>query len=85
MMVPMCTEMARCLDEKIVQGAVEADMALIYGLGFPVFRGGVCCWMDAISMQAFIAMAEQYASLGKLYEPTASQRAMAANQQKYFA
>ncbi|HNE26217.1 MAG TPA: 3-hydroxyacyl-CoA dehydrogenase family protein, partial [Pseudomonadales bacterium] len=85
MMVPMCTEMARCLDEKIVESAVEADMALIYGLGFPVFRGGVCRWMDAIGMQAFVAMAEQYAALGKLYEPTASQRAMAANQQKYFA
>ncbi|MBK8675954.1 MAG: fatty acid oxidation complex subunit alpha FadB [Cellvibrionales bacterium] len=85
MMVPMCTEMARCLDEKIVESAVEADMALIYGLGFPVFRGGVCRWMDAIGMQAFVAMTEQYAALGKLYEPTASQRAMAANQQKYFA
>lgn len=85
MMVPMCTEMARCLDEKIVESAVEADMALIYGLGFPVFRGGVCRWMDAIGMQAFVAMAEQYAALGKLYEPTASQRTMAANQQKYFA
>ncbi len=85
MMVPMCTEMARCLDEKIVESAVEADMALIYGLGFPVFRGGVCRWMDAIGMQAFVEMADRYFALGKLYEPTVSQRAMAANQQKYFA
>lgn len=85
MMVPMCTEMARCLDEKIVETAVEADMSLIYGLGFPVFRGGVCRWMDAIGMKAFIAMADNYAAHGKLYEPTASQRAMAAADQKYFA
>lgn len=85
MMVPMCTEMARCLDEKIVDSAVEADMALVYGLGFPVFRGGVCRWMDSIGMPAFVAMADRYAALGKLYEPTASQRAMAANQQTYFA
>jgi 3-hydroxyacyl-CoA dehydrogenase/enoyl-CoA hydratase/3-hydroxybutyryl-CoA epimerase/enoyl-CoA isomerase len=85
MMVPMCTEMARCLDEKIVDSAVEADLALIYGLGFPVFRGGVCRWMDTIGMQAFVAMADKYKSLGKLYEATDSQRAMAANQQKYFA
>lgn len=85
MMVPMCTEMARCLDEKIVDSAVEADMALVYGLGFPVFRGGVCRWMDSIGMPAFVAMADRYAALGKLYEPTASQRAMAVNQQTYFA
>jgi 3-hydroxyacyl-CoA dehydrogenase/enoyl-CoA hydratase/3-hydroxybutyryl-CoA epimerase/enoyl-CoA isomerase len=84
MMVPMCTEMARCLDENIVSTAAEADMALIYGLGFPVFRGGVCRWMDAIGMPAFVEMADRYASLGKLYEATASQRAMAAANQKYF-
>ncbi len=85
MMVPMCTEMARCLDEKIVESPVEADMALLYGLGFPAFRGGVCRWMDSIGMKAFVEMADQYAALGKLYEPTASQRAMAAAGQNYFA
>lgn len=85
MMVPMCTEMARCLDEKIVETPVEADMSLIYGLGFPVFRGGVCRWMDSIGMKAFVEMADSYSALGKLYEPTASQRALAAADQKYFA
>jgi 3-hydroxyacyl-CoA dehydrogenase/enoyl-CoA hydratase/3-hydroxybutyryl-CoA epimerase/enoyl-CoA isomerase len=84
MMVPMCTEMARCLDEKIVESAVEADMALIYGLGFPVFRGGVCRWMDAIGMKTFVEMADRFTALGKLYEVTASQRAMAAANQQYF-
>jgi len=85
MMVPMCTEMARCLDESIVETAGEADMSLIYGLGFPVFRGGVCRWMDSIGMVAFIKMAEQYKSLGKLYEPTDSQRKMASGNKKYFS
>jgi len=84
MMVPMCTEMARCLDEQIVETAGEADMSLIYGLGFPVFRGGVCRWMDNIGMAAFIKMAEPYKALGKLYEPTDSQRKMAADGKKYF-
>ena len=84
MMVPMCTEMARCLDEKIVETAAEADMSLIYGLGFPVFRGGVCRWMDNIGMAAFVKMAEQHQALGKLYEPTASQRKMLADNKKYF-
>lgn len=84
MMVPMCTEMARCLDEKIVETAAEADMSLIYGLGFPVFRGGVCRWMDTVGMNAFIRMAEPYKALGKLYEPTASQRKLATDSKTYF-
>lgn len=85
MMVPMCTEMARCVEEQIVETPAEADMALIYGLGFPVFRGGVFRWMDSIGLQAFCDMADQYADLGKIYEPTPTQREMAAAGKKYYA
>ncbi len=84
MMVPMCTEMGRCLDEGIVESAALADMSLIYGLGFPVFRGGVCRWMDQIGLEAFVAMAEKYQGLGKLYEPTDSQKALASGSKTYF-
>ncbi|MEY2918776.1 MAG: hypothetical protein RL261_81, partial [Pseudomonadota bacterium] len=34
-MVPMFNEVARCLEEKIVASPYEADMALLYGIGFP--------------------------------------------------
>lgn len=85
MMVPMCTEMARCLEEGVVESAAEADMSLIYGTGFPVFRGGVFRWMDSMGMQAFCDMADKYSHLGKLYEPTATMREMAANGTKYYA
>ncbi len=85
MMVPMCTEMARCVEEKIVETPAEADMALIYGIGFPVFRGGVFRWMDSIGLQAFCDMADKYTDLGKIYEPTPTQREMAANGKKYYA
>lgn len=84
MMVPMCTEMARCLDEGIVESAALADMSLIYGLGFPVFRGGVCRWMSQIGLSEFVKMADQYKALGKLYEPTDSQRQLAAENKTYF-
>lgn len=85
MMVPMCTEMARCLEEGVVESAAEADMSLIYGTGFPVFRGGVFRWMDSMGMQAFCDMADKYSHLGKLYEPTATMREMAASGKKYYA
>lgn len=67
MMVPMATELGRCLEEGIVASPAEADMALIYGLGFPPFRGGLLHWIDEIGIGEFAAMAKAYESLGPLY------------------
>ena len=76
MMVPMAVELIRCLDEGIVASAAEADAALIYGLGFPPFRGGVLCWLDSIGAEAFNAMLSECEHLGPLYRlpPSARQR-----------
>src|SRR5690625_2950969 len=48
MMIPMCIEAVRCLEEGIVASAGDADMGLILGLGFPVFRGGPMRYMDTL-------------------------------------
>ena len=85
MMIPMATELARCLEEGIVDSGAEADMALVYGVGFPPFRGGIFRWIDSIGIDKFVAMSDQYKHLGKLYEATDTQREMAANGSKYYA
>ena len=85
MMVPMATELARCLEENIVGSAAEADMALAYGVGFPLFRGGIFRWIDSIGIDTFVALCDQYKHLGKLYEATDKQREMAAAGTKYYA
>jgi 3-hydroxyacyl-CoA dehydrogenase/enoyl-CoA hydratase/3-hydroxybutyryl-CoA epimerase/enoyl-CoA isomerase len=85
MMIPMATELARCLEENIVGSAAEADMALIYGVGFPPFRGGIFRWIDSIGIEKFVAMCDQYQHLGKLYQATDVQRQMAASGKKYYA
>lgn len=84
MMAPLCTELARCLEENIVASPAEADMGLLNGLGFPRFRGGVFRWLDEIGLDQFCALIEPYRQLGGLYEPTAAMRAMAASGQKYY-
>ena len=84
MMIPMATELTRCLDEGIVETAAEADMALVYGTGFPPFRGGVFRWIDSISAQAFCDMANKFSGLGALYTPPDSLKAKAANNQKFY-
>lgn len=85
MMIPMATELARCLEENIVESAAEADMALIYGVGFPPFRGGIFRWIDSIGLQAFVDMCDQYQHLGPLYQATDTQREMAASDARYYA
>ncbi len=84
MMVPMATELARCLEEGVVGSPAEADMALIYGLGFPPFRGGVFRWIDEIGIQAFADMAKPYAELGKLYELTDGMKEKLASGTSYY-
>lgn len=84
MMIPMATELTRCLDEGIVETAAEADMALVYGTGFPPFRGGVFRWIDSIGAQAFCDLANKFSNLGELYSTPDSLKAKAANNQKFY-
>jgi len=83
-MVPMVNEVARCLEEKIVATPQEADMALIYGIGFPPFRGGACRYVDQMGAARFVALADQFAALGKLYEAPRLLRDMAASGRRFF-
>jgi 3-hydroxyacyl-CoA dehydrogenase/enoyl-CoA hydratase/3-hydroxybutyryl-CoA epimerase/enoyl-CoA isomerase len=85
MMVPMATELARCLEEGIVASPAEADMALIYGLGFPPFRGGIFRWLDAIGIREFVATAQKYKDLGPLYEPSEGMQKKASDNSLYYA
>jgi 3-hydroxyacyl-CoA dehydrogenase/enoyl-CoA hydratase/3-hydroxybutyryl-CoA epimerase/enoyl-CoA isomerase len=68
MMIPMINEVVLCLEEGIIASPQEADMALVYGLGFPPFRGGVFRYLDSIGAKNYVEMAAQYKELGPLYE-----------------
>ncbi|MBF7143346.1 MULTISPECIES: fatty acid oxidation complex subunit alpha FadB [Pseudomonas] len=84
MMIPLCLETVRCLEDGIVETAAEADMGLVYGIGFPPFRGGALRYIDAVGVAEFVAMADRYADLGPLYQPTEKLREMARTGQRFF-
>ena len=84
MMLPMCTEMARCLEEGIVESPAEADLALLYGLGFPPFRGGVFRWMDTVGLAHIAEASSRFADLGKAYELTDGMQAKLAAGDSYY-
>ncbi len=83
-MIPMINEAIRCLEEGIVATAAEADMGLIYGLGFPPFRGGPLRYADTMGLANFVALADQYADLGEIYQVTDKTRAMAQSGQVFY-
>ena len=85
MIAPMATELARCLEEGVVASVEEADMALIYGLGFPPFRGGVFKWLDSIGMASFNDLAQPLQPLGKLYELTSGMKQHLENKTTYYS
>lgn len=67
-MVPMINEVLLCLQENIIASPQEADMALIYGIGFPPFRGGAFRYLDQTGLANFVATADKYAHLGAIYQ-----------------
>nr|WP_319555426.1 fatty acid oxidation complex subunit alpha FadB [uncultured Vibrio sp.] len=68
MMIPMINEVVLCLQEGIIATPQEADMALVYGLGFPPFRGGVFRYLDSVGIAEYIETAKQHAELGAMYQ-----------------
>jgi 3-hydroxyacyl-CoA dehydrogenase len=63
-------EASRCLSDGIVGTPTELDMALIMGLGFPPFRGGLMKYADRIGSADLAKISERYGKLGPLYQAT---------------
>lgn len=84
MMLAMIIESARCLEEKIAASAVEVDMGLLLGIGFPPFRAGALKYADTLGWKKIQELSAKYSSLGKLYELTPTMKEMAAQNKTYY-
>jgi len=80
----MCLETVRCLEDNIVSSAIEADMGLILGIGFPAFRGGALRYIDSLGLDKFCAMANELESLGPMYEVTTELQRKADAGERYY-
>lgn len=50
MILVMVDEASRCLEEKVVRKPRDIDLAVVLGLGFPPFRGGVLRYADSLGL-----------------------------------
>ena len=46
----MVAEASRCLADKVVATAADIDTGMVFGTGFPPFRGGLCRWADQLPL-----------------------------------
>jgi len=85
LMIPLSIETARCVEDNIVSSPAEADMGLVYGVGFPPFKGGALHHVDKLGLAKFCDSADKYEALGPLYHPTDNMRKMAKNNTGFYA
>lgn len=79
LMLPMVNEAARCLAEGVVAGPGPLDLALVMGLGFPPFRGGLCRWADGEGLGGIVTRLEALAAeRGQRLAPSEALRRFAA-------
>lgn len=69
--LPMVDEAVRCLHDRIVEQPWQVDFALVYGIGFPAFRGGLLTWARETMSPGQIArdLESLAATYGKRFEP----------------
>ena len=54
MVLAMVNEAARCVEEGIVAGPEQVDLAMIFGAGFPPQRGGVLRHADSVGLKRIV-------------------------------
>lgn len=80
----MFLEATRLLDDNVVRDVRDIDLGLIFGLGFPAFRGGLLFWADTIGASTLLDWAESFAHIGPRYHPTERLRDMARSGAKFY-
>lgn len=86
MFLPMVNEAAYILDEKIVDSADTVDLGLIFGIGFPPFRGGLLRYADSEGLDNIVSAIEGFASNvdQDRYALSPFLKKLAQNKQKFY-
>jgi 3-hydroxyacyl-CoA dehydrogenase/enoyl-CoA hydratase/carnithine racemase len=82
--LPMLLEATRVLESGVARDPRDIDLALIFGVGFPPFKGGLLFWADTLGAAKILEMLRPLAPLGKRAEPTAMLLEMAKAGSKFY-
>jgi len=74
----LINEAAHCLEDRIVAGPAKLDLAMIFGTGFPPFRGGLLRYADTLgASRVFTRLDDLAERLGPRFAPAEKLRELA--------
>ncbi|HEV3024785.1 MAG TPA: 3-hydroxyacyl-CoA dehydrogenase NAD-binding domain-containing protein [Pirellulales bacterium] len=82
--LPMVLEATRILAERKVRDPRDVDLGLIFGTGFPPFKGGLLFWADTLGAGKLVEMLKPFESLGPRYHPTPMLLEMAKTKGRFY-
>jgi 3-hydroxyacyl-CoA dehydrogenase len=83
--LPMVLEATRVLEAKVVRDPRDIDLGLIFGVGFPHFKGGLLFWADSLGAAKIVEMLKPFESLGTRAQPTPMLLEMAKTGKRFYA
>jgi 3-hydroxyacyl-CoA dehydrogenase len=66
----MVLEATLLLEEGKVRDPRDIERGVVFGLGFPMARGGLLYWADAFGTEQILAMLRDLEPLGARFQPT---------------
>jgi 3-hydroxyacyl-CoA dehydrogenase / enoyl-CoA hydratase / 3-hydroxybutyryl-CoA epimerase len=85
LLMPMVNEAAFCLEDRIVDSPARLDLAMIFGTGFPPFRGGLLRYADDLGIARIVSRLEDMTErLGERFSPAPRLRTMASAGQSFY-
>ena len=69
----------------LVRDPRDVDLGLIFGVGFPPFKGGLLFWADTLGAAKIVEQLKQLESLGARAQPTAMLQDMAKTGRKFYS
>jgi 3-hydroxyacyl-CoA dehydrogenase/enoyl-CoA hydratase/3-hydroxybutyryl-CoA epimerase len=82
----MIKEASLCLEERIIDRPDLLDAAIVFGIGFPPFRGGLLKYADSIGTKIVVEKLTGYAiKYGNRFAPSNSLMEMAKVEKRFYA
>ena len=81
--LPMLLEATRVIQDKIVRNVRDIDLGLIFGLGFPPFKGGLLFWADTLGADKILEMLKPFESLQRM-RPTPLLEQLARERRRFY-
>ena len=64
---------------------MEVDLGVLYGLGFPPFRGGVLKYADSCGLKSLVETGHSLLNYGKCYEAPTLLQSMVKEDKSFYS